>query len=110
MKINMKCQCGGEMERFNPARERALKLLAKHKPWSKNRRIARKQQKRFRSQSHTMMVPFLIPISGPGRIRCLSCGIEEGFMQAIGRRIVDVQPMTETCGVVFYNNQYKKED
>ena len=95
----MNCpSCNKEMKLANPGREALEKILRKHTPWSGNRRIRKKQMKRFFGQPKIMAARFTLPVSGPGRWRCPACGKEESFYSGIGRSLIQIQPVARCRG------------
>jgi len=98
----MECRCGGNMLHKHPARETAMKMLQKHRPWSRNRRIMKKQMKRFARTSTAQLAMHMTLLSGPGIFVCEKCGKKDSFYSAIGRNIIKVEPMPGPAAMPVY--------
>ncbi len=57
----MKCKCGGEMVAEPQGPAFLAKAMRKHKPWSKNRRIRKKQEKRFAASPEALSARLVVP-------------------------------------------------
>ncbi len=90
----MKCKCGGEMVAEPQGPAFLAKAMRKHKPWSKNRRIRKKQEKRFAASPEALSARLVVPLfSGAPPFRCRVCETLEGHYSTVGRNVVIIEPL-----------------
>jgi hypothetical protein len=92
----MKCTCGGDMVAESQSKKFVEKQMKKHRPWSKNRRIAKKQEKRFKASRPIMAAMLAAPLlSMSPPFRCGACGKLEPHYSALGRNLITIEPLPQ---------------
>ena len=96
-KTELKCICGGFLHESNVHDKMTAKLIGP-KPKHKKKRILKKKMKQWRLKA----LPYLMisPLSKPSFV-CGSCFKREGFYGAIGKNIIQVQPMPPGALLVY---------
>ena len=89
----MFCVCGGNLEPIHLGRIKLDEVMRKHRPWSKNRRIAKKQRKRFMQTDAVRAAHFVLPLFAMTPFRCAQCNTTEGFYSALGRNLFTIFPI-----------------
>ena len=99
----LQCSCGGVLHELIPD---PRPPLLKDPPRSKNRRIRKKQEKRWREENRWMFFLHgaMNAIKRGGYI-CGSCGQHAGFYDAIARNCFKVEPMPMQSALTYIYDQ-----
>jgi hypothetical protein len=66
----------------------------KHIPWSRNRRIRKKQEKAHRHSAQFIAAMAVKPLFSRPPWKCDVCGKTEGHYAALGRSLIQIEPLS----------------
>lgn len=91
----MICVCGGSMKSDRSVVNRlTANAEKKHIPWSRNRRIRKKQEKAHRHSAQVIAAMAMRPLFSRPPWKCDVCGKTEGHYAALGRNLIQIEPLS----------------
>jgi hypothetical protein len=92
----MQCSCGGKLVEVRRV------LLPKPPRAHRKKRINKKWRKRWEQENrHRILASTMIGLTQRPSYRCSKCGRNEGFYSAVGRNLIQVEPLPEGTFPVY---------